>query len=165
MALKEPKLRSYHFSFGANVSNLKICYTCKVYRPPRTHHCQICDYCVEKFDHHCPWIGTCVGKRNYVYFIVYIITAAVHFAYCAFMAIFGTIYWVEAVQGNPTAMLPYVGIILLISMAFVSLGFFVFVVVLSGTHWFFISTGQTTAEFFKKDMEGAFEAGLPKWAE
>ena len=52
----------------AFMSRLKICFSCMIMRPKRAVHCRECDVCVESFDHHCPFISNCVGKRNYVYF-------------------------------------------------------------------------------------------------
>ena len=43
---------------------LKWCNTCRFLRPPRTHHCRVCDICVVRFDHHCVWLNTCPSKRS-----------------------------------------------------------------------------------------------------
>ena len=64
------------YVINGHIFTLNYCYTCSLFRPPRTSHCSLCDNCVERFDHHCLWLGTCIGKRNYRYF--YLLTASIN---------------------------------------------------------------------------------------
>jgi palmitoyltransferase len=51
-----------------------ICPDCEVLRTERSKHCAICNRCVERYDHHCPWINNCVGINNHTPFLVFIVT-------------------------------------------------------------------------------------------
>lgn len=50
----------------------EFCSTCLIHRPIRSKHCSLCNKCVAKMDHHCPWIDNCVGAKNHKYFIGYL---------------------------------------------------------------------------------------------
>ncbi|GMH04581.1 hypothetical protein Nepgr_006421 [Nepenthes gracilis] len=51
----------------------QLCITCKIVRPLRAKHCSTCDRCVEQFDHHCPWVSNCIGKKNKRDFFVFLV--------------------------------------------------------------------------------------------
>ena len=54
------------------VDPISLCPDCLVIRTPRSRHCNTCNMCVERFDHHCPWINNCVGVHNHTYFILFL---------------------------------------------------------------------------------------------
>lgn len=56
----------------------RLCRTCRVWKPDRTHHCSSCNRCVLKMDHHCPWIPGCVGFNNQRYFVQFLMWATVY---------------------------------------------------------------------------------------
>jgi hypothetical protein len=52
--------------------DLVMCGKCDFVRPTNARHCYICGVCIEDLDHHCPWIGKCVGKYTIHAFYVFV---------------------------------------------------------------------------------------------
>ena len=127
--------------------NLNYCYTCFHFRPPRTSHCAECDNCVEKFDHHCLWMGTCVGKRNYKYFYLVLSLTTI----LSLIQIFSCVGFiiVKLKQENIKKIL-YI-IISLSGVGFFDLMFFCFFLIkLFAVHSWLLTTGLTFYEHIKK---------------
>lgn len=56
------------------VDPIQLCPDCLVIRTPRSRHCTTCNRCVERFDHHCPWINNCVGINNHMWFMMFLVS-------------------------------------------------------------------------------------------
>lgn len=46
----------------------QFCGKCDLVQPPRTYHCDKCSECILRKDHHCSWVGTCIGLFNTKYY-------------------------------------------------------------------------------------------------
>ncbi|KAL4641478.1 palmitoyltransferase ZDHHC2-like isoform X2 [Arapaima gigas] len=71
---------------------VRYCDRCHLVKPDRCHHCSVCDMCILKMDHHCPWVNNCVGFSNYKFFMLFL---AYSLLYCLFVAATDVQYFIK----------------------------------------------------------------------
>ncbi|GAB2267074.1 Probable protein S-acyltransferase 4 [Dionaea muscipula] len=139
--LKLPRTRDV--IVNGHTIKVKFCDTCLLYRPARASHCSICNNCVQRFDHHCPWVGQCIGIRNYRFFYMFISTSSI---LCVYVHVFSWVAVAHQSKSILRAMGRDVLSDILIVYCFVAIWF---VGGLTIFHFYLICTNQTTYENFR----------------
>ncbi|PAA91765.1 hypothetical protein BOX15_Mlig017429g4, partial [Macrostomum lignano] len=61
----------------------RFCHACECHCPPRSYHCDVCNICVLKRDHHCLFAVNCVGLANQRYYLLTVVYFAIAAIYAA----------------------------------------------------------------------------------
>ncbi|RYC55275.1 Protein S-acyltransferase [Xylaria longipes] len=156
-------IKSAESSIAAMEVPTKFCKSCNIWRPPRAHHCRLCDNCVETQDHHCVWVNNCVGRRNYRYFFTFVTSTTVMGLYLIGACLAQIVIYSrhEGISFGQAAGHFRIALTLVI---YGVLGI-LYPVALTGYHLFLMARGETTREFLnshkllKQDRYRAFTQG------
>jgi palmitoyltransferase len=115
-----------------------LCPDCQIMKTARCRHCNFCDRCIERFDHHCPWINNCVGEENFKLFYLFVVLQLLYLSIQQFILI-------KYLYTFPSSGLWYIFLLIIILCFFVlSLSLLCYVQSIN------LLTGYTTCERYTK---------------
>eukprot|EP00743_Colponemidia_sp_Colp-15_P003862 GILK01004168.1.p1 GENE.GILK01004168.1~~GILK01004168.1.p1 ORF type:complete len:298 (+),score=0.67 GILK01004168.1:41-934(+) len=138
------------------VEGSKFCDTCEIWRPPRASHCSICDNCIDTFDHHCPFVNNCVGRRNYGFFLGFVSSVSL----LGLSVTVGFLLFSISGEGSSEFVKP--GLVLVVSLlvGLPTLALTFSVCCLCAFHLQLVARGHTTREHLTNRPPTALEEGL-----
>lgn len=140
---RQPEATS--FTVKSN-GEIRFCKKCQARKPDRAHHCSTCRRCVLKMDHHCPWLATCVGLRNYKMFLLFLSYTTLLCLYACLVSgnwIYEEIL-VDSTYVSTFMPVNYIMLCVFSGVVFIVLGLF------TGWHIMLSFRGQTTIECLEK---------------
>ncbi|KAL7302363.1 palmitoyltransferase ZDHHC3 [Trichogramma pretiosum] len=127
------------------------CPKCCSIKPERAHHCSVCQRCIRKMDHHCPWVNNCVGENNQKYFVLFTFYVAGISLQSLMLCVQQFTTCVRQEWKDCTTFSPPATVILLLFLTFEALLFAIFTAVMLGTQLQAIWNDETGIEQLKKE--------------
>ncbi|CAG2053883.1 unnamed protein product [Timema podura] len=127
------------------------CPKCCSIKPERAHHCSVCQRCIRKMDHHCPWVNNCVGENNQKYFVLFTFYIAMISIHSLILSVNQLIMCTNHEWKDCSAYSPPATVVLLLFLVFEGLLFATFTMVMLGTQLQAIWNDETGIEQLKKE--------------
>lgn len=127
------------------------CPKCCSIKPERAHHCSVCQRCIRKMDHHCPWVNNCVGESNQKYFVLFTFYIALISIHAMFLTVNQFAQCIKHEWKACSTFSPPATVILLLFLTFEALLFAIFTLIMLGTQMNAIWNDETGIEQLKKE--------------
>ncbi|CAJ0962905.1 unnamed protein product, partial [Mesorhabditis belari] len=126
------------------------CQKCCSIKPERAHHCSVCERCIRRMDHHCPWVNNCVGEGNQKYFVLFTLYIACLSIHALYWGVWQFVECVGSEWATCPALSPPATTLLLIFLLFEGVLFAIFTGVMFGTQISAICSDETAIESLKR---------------